>query len=56
MLAGKERGRYREYNATEVKAIVDQFSTGLLALGYSANNMTLDGRDKIAVIAKNRPE
>jgi long-chain acyl-CoA synthetase len=56
MLAGKEGGKYREYNATEVKTIVDQFSTGLLALGYSANNMTLEGRDKIAVIAKNRPE
>lgn len=56
MFAGKEHGKYREYSAKEVKTIVDQFSTGLLALGYSANNMTLEGRDKIAVIAKNRPE
>ncbi|MGZ3922625.1 MAG: AMP-dependent synthetase/ligase [Flavisolibacter sp.] len=56
MFAGKEHGKYREYTAKEVKMIVDQLSTGLLALGYSANNMTLEGRDKIAVIAKNRPE
>jgi long-chain acyl-CoA synthetase len=56
MLAGKEGGQYREYSTTEVKKIVDQFSAGLLALGYSANNMTLEGRDKIAIISKNRPE
>ena len=56
MLAGKEGGTYHEYSSTEVKSIVDQFSAGLLALGYSANNMTIDGRDKIAVISKNRPE
>jgi long-chain acyl-CoA synthetase len=56
MLAGKEGGIYREYNSVEVKTIVDQFSAGLLALGYSANNMTVEGRDKIAVLAKNRPE
>jgi len=56
MFAGKEGGRYHEYSTTEVKSLVDQFSAGLLALGYSANNMTLEGRDKIAVISKNRPE
>jgi long-chain acyl-CoA synthetase len=56
MLAGKEGGKYREYSVTEVKAIVDQLSAGLISLGYSANNMTLEGRDKIAIIAKNRPE
>lgn len=56
MLAGKEGGQYREYSVTEVKTIVDQLSAGLLSLGYSANNMTLEGRDKIAIIAKNRPE
>lgn len=56
MLAGKEGSAYREYSSTEVKMIVDQFSAGLLALGYSANNMTLEGRDKIAILSKNRPE
>ena len=56
MFAGKEGGKYHAYNTTEVKTIVDQFSAGLLALGYSANNMTIEGRDKIAIISKNRPE
>jgi len=56
MLAGKEGGQYREYSVAEVKTIVDQLSAGLLALGYSANNMTLEGRDKIAILSKNRPE
>src|SRR5205085_5102885 len=56
MLAGKEGGQYREYSSAEVKNIVDQLSAGLLALGFSANNMTLEGRDKIAILSKNRPE
>ena len=56
MLAGKEGGSYREYSVIEVKDIVDKLSAGLLALGYSANNMTLEGRDKIALLAKNRVE
>jgi long-chain acyl-CoA synthetase len=56
MLAGKEGDAYHEYSTAEVKTIVDQLSAGLLALGYSANNMTLEGRDKIAIISKNRPE
>src|SRR6476469_6429749 len=56
MLAGKEGSQYREYSSTEVKTIVDQLSAGLLALGFSANNMSIEGRDKIAVLGKNRPE
>src|SRR5690348_12761405 len=56
LLAGKENGQWHEYSTAEVKNIVDQFSAGLLALGYSANNMTLEGRDKIAILSKNRPE
>jgi long-chain acyl-CoA synthetase len=56
MLTAKEGGRWRSYSTTEVKTIVDQLSTGLLALGFGANNMTVEGRDKIAVLSKNRPE
>src|SRR5215207_1507511 len=56
MLASKEGGQWRAYTTTEVKEIVDQLSTGLLALGYSGQNMTVEGRDKIAVLARNRPE
>jgi long-chain acyl-CoA synthetase len=56
MLAAKESGQWRRYNTTEVKNIVDQLSTGLLALGFSSGNMTVEGRDKIAILSKNRPE
>jgi long-chain acyl-CoA synthetase len=56
LLSGKEGGQWREYNTAEVKDIVDQFSAGLLAMGYGNGNMTVEGRDKIAVLARNRPE
>ena len=56
MLAAKEGGQWRRYSTTEVKSIVDQLSTGLLALGYGSGNMTVEGRDKIAILSKNRPE
>ncbi|MFL5810488.1 MAG: AMP-binding protein, partial [Flavisolibacter sp.] len=56
MLAAKEGGKWREYSTREVKNIVDQLSAGLIALGYGGNNMTVEGRDKIAILAKNRPE
>lgn len=54
--ATKEGGQWRKYSVSEVKDIVDQLSTGLLALGYGGNDMSIEGRDKIALIAKNRPE
>lgn len=56
MLASKQNGQWRSYSAVEVKNIVDKLSAGLLALGYSAKDMSVEGRDKIAVLAKNRPE
>jgi long-chain acyl-CoA synthetase len=56
MLATKEGGQWRVYTTSEVKDIVDRLSTGLLALGYSGQNMTVEGRDKIAIISRNRPE
>ena len=56
MLAAKEGGQWRTYSTTETKKIVDELSTGLMALGYGANNMTVEGRDKIAILSKNRPE
>jgi long-chain acyl-CoA synthetase len=54
--AAKEAGQWRKYSTAEVKDIVDQLSTGLLAQGYSAGDMSVEGRDKIAILAKNRPE
>ncbi|MEO7313873.1 MAG: long-chain fatty acid--CoA ligase [Ginsengibacter sp.] len=56
MLAGKEKGAWVEYNTREVSDIVNKLSTGLLKLGYGRGDNTPEGRDKIAVIAKNRPE
>lgn len=56
MLVAKENGQWRKYSTQEVKDIVDKLSAGLLALGVSANDMSVEGRDKIAIISKNRPE
>lgn len=56
MLAGKENGVWKEYSTKEVADIVNQLSAGLLHMGISANDQTSEGRDKVAVIAKNRPE
>lgn len=56
MLAAKENGRWRTYSTKEVKELVDNLSAGLLNLGLSCNDMTDEGRDKIAILSKNRPE
>ena len=56
MLAGKEDGSWKLYSTTEVKALVDQLSVGLLNLGIGGHNMEVENQDKIALISKNRPE
>ena len=56
MLAGKENGKYREYTSKEVSDIVNKLSASLLKLGLGSGDGTPEGRDKIALIAKNRPE
>jgi len=48
-LAGKENGKWVEYNATDYNRIVINVSMGLLAMGYEPG-------DKIATITNNRPE
>lgn len=52
----KENGQWRKYSTKEVKDIVDKLSAGLLALGVSSGDMSVEGRDKIAILSKNRPE
>ncbi len=56
MLAAKEGGQWKTYSSKQVQQIVNQFSAGLQSLGISGNDMSIEGRDKIAVLSKNRPE
>jgi long-chain acyl-CoA synthetase len=56
MLAAKENGEWKQYSTTEVASIVDQLAAGLLKLGVGFGDGTSEGRDKIAVLSKNRPE
>lgn len=56
MLAGKENGRWRTYSTQEVDKTAGDLAAGLLALGASPNDTTVENRDKIAIICKNRPE
>ncbi|MCU7547624.1 long-chain fatty acid--CoA ligase [Chitinophagaceae bacterium LB-8] len=55
-LAAKEDGKWRRYSTKEIIDIVDKLAAGLLALGISGNDMSIEGRDKIAILSKNRPE
>lgn len=56
LLSGKENGQWKEYTVKEVKELVDQLSGGLLNLGMGCGDMSPEGRDKIAILSKNRPE
>lgn len=56
MLVAKERGQWKKYSTKDVKETVDKLSAGLLSLGVSPNDMSIEGRDKIAIMCKNRPE
>src|SRR5690606_17686879 len=56
MLAGKENGEWKTYSTAEVKEYVDKISAGLLQSGISCGDMSPEGRDKISIISKNRPE
>lgn len=55
-LVAKENGQWRKYSTKEIKDIVDKLSAGLLAMGISSGDMSVEGRDKIAILCKNRPE
>jgi long-chain acyl-CoA synthetase len=56
MLAGKESGQWKKFSTQQVRTIVDDLSAGLLASGISAHDMSVEKRDKIAILCKNRPE
>ncbi len=56
MFAAKEGGRWKQYSSDEVNDTVNKIASSLLHLGVSANDMSIEGRDKVAIISKNRPE
>ena len=56
MLAAKHDGEWKKYSTQEVCDLVNRFSAGLVNLGYGPGDMSDEGRDKIAVLSKNRPE
>ena len=56
MLSGKEGGQWRSISTKEAARVVDDLSAGLLAMGIGPNDMTVEGRDKVAILSKNRPE
>jgi long-chain acyl-CoA synthetase len=56
MLAAKENGTWRPYSTKKVQETVNAFSAGLIKKGCSANDMTVETADKIAIISHNRPE
>ena len=55
-LVAKENDQWRKYSTAEMADIVDKLAAGLLASGISCNDMSVEGRDKIALLSKNRPE
>lgn len=56
MLAGKEAGQWKKYSTRQVRDTVDDISAGLLSLGIGPGDMTVENRDKVAILSKNRPE
>src|SRR5688572_1476955 len=56
MLSGKESGQWKTYSTKNVADTADKLSAGLLSLGIGHNDMTVEGRDKVAVLCRNRPE
>jgi len=56
VMAAKEDGIWKEYSLEELSETVNKLSAGLLKMGLGNGDNTPEGRDKIAVIAKNRPE
>jgi long-chain acyl-CoA synthetase len=56
MLAAKENGKWRTYSTLKIQESVNSLTAGLLQLGISGNDMTTEGRDKVAIISNNRPE
>lgn len=56
MLAAKESGSWKQYSTKEVKSAVDKIAGGLNNLGIGIGDRTEEGKDKVAILSRNRPE
>ena len=56
MFAGKENGNWKTYSTQHVADNIDKLSAGLLRLGISGNDFSVEKQDKVAIISRNRPE
>lgn len=56
MMAVRQNGQWRSYGTQEVIDTVDRLSIGLTEAGISAGDMSVEGRDKVAIISRNCPE
>jgi len=56
MMANKVTGQWKTYTTLEIIDHVDKLAAGLIHMGIGPNDGTVEGRDKIAILCKNRPE
>ncbi|MFN8247300.1 MAG: AMP-binding protein [Ferruginibacter sp.] len=56
MLCAKVNGQWEKFSTTRVADMVNRLSAGLIGLGLSGHDMTVEKQDKVAIISRNRPE
>jgi len=56
LLAAKENGEWKTYSVREVNSLVNQLCAGLLDIGIGYGDGSQEGRSKVAVLSRNRPE
>ncbi|HOV44847.1 MAG TPA: long-chain fatty acid--CoA ligase [Ferruginibacter sp.] len=56
MLTSKVNGKWAPLSTQDVSRLVNRLSAGLMKLGLSGNDMTVENQDKVALISRNRPE
>lgn len=56
LLAQKVNGEWKKYSTAEVRQLVDNLTAGLIRQGIGYGDGTVEGRDKVAIISRNRPE
>lgn len=56
MFAAKINDKWNPLSTQEVVGLVNKLSAGLLKMGISGNDMTVEKQDKVALISRNRPE